>query len=202
MNIDAKTVMKLRQATGAGMMDCKAALTETGGDFEKAKDVLRAKGQKTAAKKSGRATKEGAFGFYMHHDRKLCGVVELQCETDFVARNEKFVEFANKLAMHVVAISPPAEYLTRDQVPADILSRERAVYREQVADKPAQIQDKIIDGKMEAFFKERVLMDQDYAMDPDVGSVSKAIEQHVAKLGENMRIARFAKYVLGEADAE
>jgi elongation factor Ts len=198
MEIDAKKVMELRRMTGAGMMDCKEALKKSGGDFEKAKDVLRAEGLKEAAKKSGRATKEGFVGHYLHHNGRLCTMVEVLCETDFVAKNDVFRELCRNLAKHVAAASPTPLYLRREQVPADVLAREKAIYEQQVADKPAQIRDKIVTGKVETYFKERVLLDQVYAMDPDAGAVGHMLEQMKAKLGENLAIRRFARYDIAD----
>ncbi len=200
MEIDAKTVMKLRQMTGAGMMDCKKALQDSEGDLERAKDVLRAKGLKDAEKKSGRRAKEGVVGVYLHHNKKLAALVELLCETDFVAMNDKFQELARNLAMHVAATSPSPQFLRIEDVPADVLDRERAIYREQVADKPAQIQDKIIEGKVQAFYKERVLLEQPYAMDASLGSVRDVLTWAKSKagFGENTIIRRFVRWEIAD----
>ena len=197
MHIDAKDVMKLRKQTGAGMMECKNALKEAEGDNEKAIDILRAKLGKKAAKRAGRATSEGAIGHYIHIDHKQAGMVELQCETDFVARNDDFRELAAQLALHVVVAHPEPLFLERDEVPEALLERERAVYREQVKDKPEQIQDKIIEGKVASWFKEHVFLDQVFAMDADAGSVREVIKTASAKTGENIRLARYAKFVVG-----
>lgn len=202
MNIDAKTVMALRKKTGAGMMDCKKALIETQGDEEKAIDLLRAKGMKKAEKKAGRATKEGLIGSYVHHNGKLATLVELLCETDFVARNSEFQELARKLAMHVAAASPAPRFLSTDEIPDDVVERERAIYREQVADKPEQIQDKIIEGKLQAFYRESVLLEQVFTMD-DSGrdpSVREVLKAATAKLGENIKIRRFVRMDLTQGD--
>ena len=198
MSVDAKTVMELRRMTGAGMMDCKKALIDADGDIEKAKDILRAKGLKDAAKKSGRAAKEGVIGSYVHHNSKMAAMVELLCETDFVAMNDRFQELARNLAMHVAATSPSPEYLRVEDVPADIIARETAIYREQVADKPAQIQDKIIEGKLQAFYKERVLLEQPYAMDASMGSVNDVLSWAKSKagFGENTVIRRFVRWAI------
>ena len=200
MSVDAKLVMKLRQMTGAGMMDCKRALQETGGDVEKAQDLLRVKHGKDAKKKEGRVVSEGVMGVYVHHNKRMAAMVELLCETDFVANNDKFQELARQLAMHCAATSPSPEYLRVEEVPADVIERERAIYREQVADKPAQIQDKIIDGKLQAFFKERVLLQQPYAMDPNLGSVDDVLTHAKSKAGfsENVVLRRFARWAVDD----
>jgi elongation factor Ts len=195
MEIDAKLVMELRRKTGAGAMDCKEALKESGGDLEKARDLLRARGQKEAAKKSGRATKAGYIASYMHHNGALGTMVEVLCETDFVARNEKFREMCKGIAMHVAAKAGGGQAplcVTRDQVSAEVLGREKAIYEQQVLDKPAPIRDKIVQGKLETFFKERVLLDQEYAMDPTKGSVGHLLTEAKATIGENIIIRRFA----------
>jgi elongation factor Ts len=194
--IDAKTVMKLRSATGAGMMDCKKALEENAGDVEKAKDWLRAKGAKTAEKKSGRAAKAGYVGSYLHHNGRLGVLVEVMCETDFVAMNDKFKDFARRVAMHIAAANPAPICVRRDQVPADLVARERAVYEAQVADKPEQMRAKIAEGKLNAFFKERVLLEQIWSMGgegPD-RTVEQAVKEFVGVIGENTVIRRFSRF--------
>jgi elongation factor Ts len=200
MSVDAKTVMKLRRETGAGMMDCKKALVETEGNFDKAKDLLRAKGMKDAAKKGGRKVSHGVMGVYVHHDKKLAALVEVLCETDFVAMNEKFQELARSLAMHCAAANPAPQYLTRDEVPADIVEREAAIFREQVKDKPEQIQDKIVAGKLDSFFAECVLLDQEYAMDKSMGSINDVLTHAKSKagFGENTVIRRFSRWSIGD----
>jgi elongation factor Ts len=201
MEIDAKLVMELRRKTGAGAMDCKEALKAAGGDIEKAKDALRAQGMKEAAKKSGRATKAGFIGSYIHHNGNLGVIVEVLCETDFVARNEKFREMCKGIAMHIAAKAGGGQgpiCITRDKVPADLIARERAIYEQQVADKPEQIRGKIVDGKVETFFKERVLLDQEYAMDPTQGSVGNMLKQAVLSIGENLVVRRFSCFSIGD----
>ena len=195
MEIDAKLVMELRRKTGAGAMDCKDALKQSGGDLEKAKDLLRAQGMKEAAKKSGRATKAGYVVSYLHHNGALGTMVEVLCETDFVAREAGFREMCRGIAMHVAAKAGGGQMplcVRREQVPADLLAREKAIYEQQVADKPAQIRDKIVQGKVDTFFKERVLLDQEYAMDPTSGTVGDVLKKATAKLGENIVLRRFA----------
>jgi elongation factor Ts len=200
-NIDAKTVMDLRARTGAGMMDCKKALSECSGNFEKAVDYLRAKGAKTADKKAGRAAKEGFIGSYIHHNGRLGVMVELMCETDFVARNEKFREFARKVAMHIAAASPAPLWIRREQVPADVLERERAIYAAQVpADKPEQMRAKIAEGKLNAFYKERVLLEQTWSMGeggPDK-TVEQVIKETIGVIGENIVLRRFARFDIAD----
>lgn len=201
MEIDAKLVMELRRKTGAGAMDCKEALKASGGDIEKAKDLLRAQGMKEAAKKSGRATKAGFIGSYIHHNGNLGVIVEVLCETDFVSRNEKFREMCKGIAMHIAAKAGGGQApicISSDKVPADVVARERAIYEQQVLDKPAPIREKIVQGKIDAFFKERVLLDQEYAMDPTKGSVGAMLKDAVLTIGENLVIRRFACFSVGD----
>ncbi len=200
MDIPAKLVMELRRLTGAGMMDCKKALIEAGGDLDKARDHLRAKGLKDAGKKAGRATSEGLMGTYVHHNRKLAAMVEVLCETDFVARNEDFIELARQLAMHVAAANPAPRYLTRDEVPAADVEREKAIFLEQVKDKPEQIRAKIVEGKLNSFFAESVLLEQPYSMDTSKGSVSDVLNQAKSKagFGENIILRRFMRWEISD----
>lgn len=199
-DIDAKLVMKLRAETGAGMMDCKAVLAQTNGDFEKAKDLLRAKGAKVADKKAGRAAKEGYVGAYLHHNGRLGVMVEVMCESDFVARNEKFRDFAKKIAMHIAAANPSPMCIRREQVPADVVARERAIYEQQVADKPEQIRAKIAEGKLNAFYKERVLLEQIWSMSDDgkERTVEQALKEFIGTMGENTVIRRFHKFEISD----
>lgn len=195
MEIDAKLVMELRKKTGAGAMDCKEALKASGGDIEKAKDLLRAQGMKDAAKKSGRATKAGYVASYMHHNGALGTMVEVLCETDFVAREAGFREMCRGIAMHIAAKAGGGQApicVSREQVPADVIAREKAIYEQQVLDKPPQMREKIVQGKVDTFFKERVLLDQEYAMDPTQGTVGNLLVQAKAKIGENIVLRRFA----------
>ena len=197
-DITAAQVKQLRDVTGAGMMDCKRALTETGGDVEKAKDWLREKGMARAAGKAGRATSEGTIESYVHSSGGVGRVgvlVEVNCESDFVAKTDDFKHLAHEIALHVAGASP--QYVRREEVPADILERERNVYRAQVADKPANIQDKIIEGKLEAFYGEVVLLDQPYVREPKK-KVGDLVKEAIAKLGENISVARFARFAVGE----
>ena len=199
-DIDAKIVMDLRARTGAGLMDCKKALTDASGDVEKATIALRAKGAKLADKKSGRAAREGFTGSYIHHNGRLGVMVEVMCETDFVARNEQFREFARKIAMHIAAASPAPICVRREQVPADLIERERAVYVQQVAEKPEAMRAKIAEGKLNAFYKERVLLEQVWSMG-DGGAdrtVEQAIKDRIAVIGENIVVRRFVRFDIGD----
>ncbi len=201
MEIDAKLVMELRKKTGAGAMDCKEALKASGGDIEKAKDLLRAQGMKDAAKKSGRATKAGYVASYMHHNGALGTMVEVLCETDFVAREAGFREMCRGIAMHIAAKAGGGQApicVSREQVSAEVIGREKAIYEQQVLDKPAPMRDKIVAGKLETFFKERVLLDQEYAMDPTLGTVGNLLIQAKAKIGENIVLRRFACFATSD----
>jgi elongation factor Ts len=195
--ITAELVKNLREKTGAGMMECKKALTESSGDFEKAIDLLRQKGLATALKKSGRAASEGLIESYIHMG-KIGTMVEVNCETDFVARTDDFKELAKDIAMHVAAASP--QYLSREDVPQGVIEREKEIYRAQVADKPPQVVEKIIEGKLEKFFADACLLDQVFIKDPDQKmKVKDLVTEKIAKLGENIIIRRFARFQLGEA---
>lgn len=197
MAISAKDVKELRERTGAGMMECKAALEETGGDQEKAIDILRAKGAAKAAKRSAREASEGAVGSYIHMGGRIGVLVEINCETDFVARNEEFQRLVRDVAMHIAAASPVA--VSREEVPADVVERERAVYREQMREsgKPEKIWDKIVEGKLEKYFQEVALLEQPFVKDPDI-TVGQLVTQAGAKTGENIVVRRFTRYSLGE----
>ena len=197
--ITAQMVKELREATGAGVLDCKKALDQTGGDFEKAVQILREKGLATAAKKSGRHTNEGIIGYYIHPGSRQAGMVELTCETDFVARTDRFQGLARDLAMHVVAAKP--RYVSREQVPAELIESEKAIYREQMANsgKPAQVVDRVVDGKLDKWLSELCLLEQPYIKDPDV-TIQSLLVDSVAALGENIRINRFARLAVGEAE--
>ncbi len=199
--ITAALVKQLRDMTGAGMMDSKRALTETGGDIEKAKDWLREHGMARAARKAGRSTGEGIIESYVHTSGGVGRVgvlVEVNCESDFVAKTDDFKHLAHEVALHIAGASP--QYVRREEVPADLLERERGVYRAQVADKPGNIQDKIIAGKLEAFYGEVVLLDQPYIREPKK-KVGDLVKEAIAKLGENISVARFARFAVGESSA-
>jgi elongation factor Ts len=201
MAITAEQVKQLRDKTGAGMMDCKTALTETGGDLEKAVDLLRKKGLASAAKRAGRATKDGMIGHYIHMGGKVGVIVEVNCETDFVARTEDFQVLAKELAMHIAAAAPL--YVKREDIPADVIQKEKEIYRAQFADsgKPAHVVDKIADGKLESFYAQVCLLDQPSVRDPDV-TIKQMVANAAAKTGENVTISRFARFKLGELAAE
>ncbi len=197
MSVDAKTVKALRDKTGAGMMDCKKALTETGGDMEKAIIVLREKGIASASKKSGRATREGRVISYIHPGDKLGVLLELSCETDFVAKGEQFIKFARDIAMHIAAAAP--SFLSKDEIPGDVLEQERSIYRTQALNdgKPEKIVDKIVEGRISKYAAEVCLLDQPFVKDDKI-KISDFIKNGIATFGENISIARFVRFKLGE----
>jgi elongation factor Ts len=200
--ISASAVKNLREKTGAGMMDCKKALVETGGNEEKAIAYLREKGLAKAAKKAGRATSQGLIGSYIHSNGKIGVMVELKCETDFVAKNEKFREFAKDLAMQIAAASPVC--VSPDQVPADLLAKEREIFKHQAMQegKPEAIAEKIVEGRIKKFYSEVCLLEQPFIKD-DKKAIKDLLNDLIAVLGENMQIGRFTRMVLGEgAEAE
>jgi elongation factor Ts len=195
--ISAQMVKELREATGAGVLDCKKALTESNGDFEAAVEILRKKGLSTAAKKSSRDTNEGVIGTYVHAGAKMAGMVQLNCETDFVARTDRFQQLARDIAMQVVASRPL--YVSREQVPADLIEREKAIYRDQMisSGKPEQVIDKIVEGKLDKWLGEICLLEQPFVKDPDV-NIQSLLTDSVATLGENIRVTRFERLAIGE----
>jgi elongation factor Ts len=197
--ISAKDVKELRDRTGAGMMECKAALQEANGDLEAAIDILRARGAAKAAKRAGREAGEGIVASYIHMGGKIGVLIELNCETDFVAKTEAFQQLARDIAMHIAAAAPTS--VSREQIPADVVERERAVYREQVKEegKPEQIWDKIVDGKLERFFADSTLLEQVYIKDPEhKQTVGELVTEVSAKTGEKIEVRRFARFALGE----
>jgi len=196
MDITAAMVKKLRDATGAGMMECKAALSEANGDLEAATTLLRKRGLATAAKKAGRTTSEGLIGHYIHMGGKIGVLVEINCESDFVARTEKFQELAKEIAMHVAAANPT--YVRREDVPADLVARERDIYKDQVKDKPAQVIDKIVDGKLNSFYQQFCLMEQASVRDPNV-TIAQLVQDAIRLLGENITVSRFVRMKVGES---
>ena len=198
MEITAAMVKKLREATGAGMMECKAALTEANGDMEAATTLLRKRGLATAAKKAGRATSEGLIGHYIHLGGKIGVLVEVNCESDFVARTDKFQELTKEIAMHIAAANPT--WVRREEVPADIIAREKDIYREQVKDKPAQVIDKIVDGKLNSFYQQFCLMEQASVRDPNT-TIAQLVQDAIRILGENITISRFVRMKVGEQAA-
>jgi elongation factor Ts len=197
MSVTPQMVKELRERTGAGMMDCKNALTETAGDIEQAIDVLRKKGLASAAKKAGRVTAEGVVGSYIHAGGKIGVLVEVNCETDFVARTDDFQELVKDIAMHIAAADP--RFVRREEVTEDVLARERAVQREKTLaeGKPEKVVDKIVEGRMEKFFAEQVLLEQPFIKDPDK-TVGELVNARVAKIGENIQVRRFSRFKLGE----
>jgi elongation factor Ts len=196
-NITAAMVKQLRETTGSGMMDCKQALTETGGDIEKAVEFLRKKGLATAQKRAGRSMSEGTIQTYIHLGGKLGVMVEVGCETDFVAKNEDFIQFAKDIAMHIAATNPVA--ISTEDVPQEVLDKEMDIYRAQALEmgKPEKIVDKIAEGRLKKFYQENCLMEQAFVRDPDI-SVTDLLNQLIAKIGENISVKRFARFQIGE----
>ncbi len=197
MDITAAQVKALRDLTGAGFMECKAALTEAGGDVEQAITILRTRGQAQAAKRAGRSTQQGLIGSYMHTGSQIGVLVEVNCESDFVARTQDFQQLVKEIAMHIAAANPT--YVRREDVTPAELERERAIYRAQVAGsrKPPQVIDKIVDGKLNSYYEQVVLLDQPSIRDPKV-TITDMIKAAVAKLGENITVSRFVRYKVGE----
>jgi elongation factor Ts len=197
MEVSANAVKELREKTGAGFMDCKRALAETGGDLEKATDYLRQKGIAAAAKKASRLATDGAVGAYVHPGGKIGVLLEINCETDFVARNAEFQALLKDVAMQIAAANP--RFVRREEVSADEFEREKTIYRTQALEsgKPEKIVDKIVEGKMERFYSEVCLLEQAFIKDPD-RKVSDIINDAIARLGENIQVRRFARYHLGE----
>ena len=196
--ITAAMVKQLREKTGSGMMDCKKALTENDGDMDKAIDFLRKKGLATAAKRAGRATTEGVVQPYVHTGGKLGVMVEINCETDFVAKSDDFQEFAKNVAMHIAATNPIG--ITPEDVPAETLAREKAIYVDQAQQtgKPENVIEKIVEGKMNKFLKENCLMQQAYVRDPDI-TIADLLNELIAKIGENISVKRFVRFQIGES---
>jgi len=194
--INPQLVKTLRDKTSAGMMDCKRALTEAGGDLEKAEDLLRKKGILKAGSKSTRATKEGVIASYIHMQGKVGVLVEINCETDFVAKNEAFRDFVKDITLHIAASSPIC--VSRESVPATLVAREREIAADQVKGKPANIVEKIVEGKIDKYFASVCLLDQAFIKNPDQ-TVSDLVKSKIAELGENIVIRRFTRYMVGEA---
>jgi elongation factor Ts len=197
VKITSQMVKELRDKTNAGMMDCKKALGETEGDLEKAVDLLRQKGLAVAAKRADRATSEGVVECYIHAGGKLGVMVEVGCETDFVAKTDDFQAFAKDVAMHIAAVMPVA--VTRDEVPAEMVDREREIYVKQAKEsgKPENIIEKIVTGKLEKYLSEICLMDQKFVKNPDL-SIQDLLNELIAKMGENISIKRFARFQIGQ----
>jgi len=201
MAVTAAQINELRKSTGAGMLDCKKALEESAGDFEKAVDYLRQKGLATAARRAGKVASEGQIGSYVHAGGKLGVMVEVNCETDFVAKTDDFRAFAKDIAMHIAASNPL--YLQRENVPAEALEREREIYRAQAreARKPEKIMEKIVEGKLEKFYGEVCLLEQPFIKDPD-HTVQDLLNELIGKLGEKVEIRRFMRFQVGEGMAK
>ena len=197
MSISAKDVKALRDRTGAGMMDCKKALTETAGDIEAAIDLLRAKGAAKAAKRAEKSANEGAIGSYVHFDNRTAVIVELNCETDFVAKTDDFQGLAKQIALHIASQEPLS--VSPEDIPEDVVARERKVYEEQVKaqGKPDDIASKIVEGKLNKFFKENTLLAQPFVKNPDQ-TVGELITEISAKTGEKIEVARFMRFKVGE----
>ena len=197
--ITAAMVKQLRDATGAGMMECKAALTEASGRLDEATTILRKRGLAQATKKAGRSTNEGIVAHYIHMGGKIGVLVEVNCESDFVARTEDFQNLAKEIAMHIAAASP--QYVRREDVPADVVGRERDVYKGQMEGqkKPPAVLDKIVEGKLNSFYEQVCLLDQPSVRDPKV-TIGQLVTQAIAKMGENIAIPRFVRFKLGETE--
>ncbi len=198
MTVTAEMVKDLREKTGAGIIDCKKALTETGGDIEKAVEYLRLKGIADASKKTGRSTSEGVVGAYIHSGGKIGVLIEVNCETDFVAKTDEFQELVKDLAMHIAAMNP--RYLRREDVPREVIEKEKTIYATQAKEegKPEKIIDRIVEGRLEKFFAENCLLEQAFVKDPEI-RISELIASKISATGENISIRRFTRYQLGVA---
>jgi len=196
--INAAMVKQLREEIGAGIMDCKRALSECDGDINKAVDFLRKKGLATAAKRAGRAMTEGVVESYIHMDSKLGVLVEINCETDFVAKNDDFKEFAKNIAMHIAAVNPVG--IRPEDVSEETIDKEKEIYRGQVLEmgKPEKIVDKIVEGKLKKYFKENCLLNQAYVRDPNI-TIADLLNEMIAKIGESIKITRFTRFKIGES---
>lgn len=195
MAIATDLIKKLREKTNAPMMDCKKALEESSGDLEIATDILRKKGQIVALKKAGRCAKEGVIGSYIHSNSKIGVLLEVNCETDFVARNEDFKQFVKNVSMHIAATSP--SYVSREEVPGHILEREKNVLKESVKNKPENIIEKIVQGKLEKFYSEVCLLDQPFVKDDKI-TIKEYLNELIGKIRENILIRRFVRFQVGE----
>jgi len=201
MDIDVSSLRDLRQKTGAGIMDCKRALTETQGNIEKAIEFLRQKGLARAAKRAGRRTDEGLIGSYIHPGGRIGVLVEVNCETDFVARTQEFKDFVKDISMQIAAADP--QYLTREDIPQEFIQKEKHILRMQALEmgKPEKVADRIVEGRMERFFSEVCLLEQAYVKDPDQ-TVGNLLNSLTGRIGERISIRRFARYQLGEEAGE
>ena len=193
--INPQLVKQLREKTNAGFMDCKRALAESGGDLQKAEAILRTKGMTSAGKKASRATKEGIVASYIHLQGKVGVLVEVNCETDFVARNENFRDFVKDITLHIAAAHPL--YVNREQVPSKIVEAERAIYEAQVKEKPANVVSKIVEGKLDKFYSTVCLLEQAFIKNPDQ-TIKELLNAKITELGENIVIRRFTRYLVGE----
>ncbi|MFQ5956463.1 MAG: translation elongation factor Ts [Candidatus Brocadiales bacterium] len=194
MPVDSESIKTLRERTGAGILDCKNALEKTGGDFDKAAEMLRKKGYRVAEKKGARTTNEGRVGSYIHFNGKIGVLVEVNCETDFVAKNEVVEQLLKDLCMQVAATNPLA--VSKEDVPAGVVEEKKAEFQRAASDKPPQIVEKIIQGKLEAFYKEKCLLEQPFIKDEDQ-TVRDIVTASIAKLGENLRVNRFTRFEVG-----
>jgi elongation factor Ts len=195
MEISPQTVKQLREKTNAGFMDCKRALAEAGGDLEKAEAILRTKGIASASKKASRSTKEGIVASYIHLQGKVGVLVEVNCETDFVAKNDNFREFVKDITLHIAAAHPL--YVDREEVPAATIQSERAIFEAQVKGKPENVMSKIVDGKLDKFYSTVCLLEQGFIKNPDQ-TIKELVNAKIAELGENIVIRRFTRYLMGE----
>ena len=197
MAISATQVKELRDKTGAGFMDCKSALAEAAGDLDKAVTILRTRGQARAAKRSGRSTSQGLVGSYIHTGGQVGVLVEIGCESDFVARTDEFQQLTREISMHIAAANPL--FVTRDQVPTEDVEREKSIFRAQFTDskKPEQVIDKIVEGKLNSYYQQVVLLDQPSIREPKT-SIGDLITAAVAKMGENITVTRFARFKIGD----
>lgn len=198
VEINAELVRRLRETTGAGMMDCKRALQESEGDLERAVELLRQKGLASAAKRAGRSAEQGRIESYIHFNHTVGVLVEVNCETDFVANTEEFGRLAKDIALHIASPAAP-RYVSREDVPAELIERERAIYEAQAREtgKPEHVIERIVEGKLEAFFEETVLLDQPFAKD-DSKTIRQLLDELSAKVGEKIAVRRFVRYRLGE----
>jgi len=195
MKVDVGLVKQIREKTSASVIECKKALEEAGGDTEKALEILKKRGLLISQKKAQRETKEGLIGAYIHTNGKMGVLIEVNTESDFVARNEEFKELVKNLTLQIAASSP--KWIDKESVPQEILEQEKQIYREQFKDKPPGVIEKIVEGKMQDFYKENVLLDQPFVKDENI-TVKEYIDSKIAKFGENIKVRRFVKYELGE----
>jgi elongation factor Ts len=195
MKIPTEKIKELREMTGAGIVDCKEALEESGGDIEEATKLLRKKGIAKAGRKAARQTGDGLIASYIHPGSKIGVLVEVNCETDFVAKNDDFKRLVKDITMHIAAANP--QYITSDEVPAEIIEQEKELTREEFSDKPENIIEKIAMGRLKKYFSENCLMDQPFVKDEDI-TIRDYVSSYIAKLGENIKIKRFARFMLGE----